>query len=63
MKISWRAGILALTLSTLSACAHRDLTAPCEAGAGLFGWLDGSANAFACEPLRPINDGGGIGLR
>jgi hypothetical protein len=63
MKISWRAGILALTLSTLSACAHRDLTAPCEAGAGLFGWLDGSGNAFACEPMRRVNPEGDDGLR
>jgi hypothetical protein len=63
MKLSWRALLLALALSTLAACAHKDLTAPCEAGSGWFGWFEASGNAFACEPLRPINDGGEVGLR
>jgi hypothetical protein len=63
MGLSWRAMILALALSTLSACAHKDLTAPCEVGSGFFGWLYGSANAFACEPMRRVNVEGDDGLR
>jgi hypothetical protein len=63
MKLTWRALLLALAFSTLAACAHKDLTAPCGAGSGWFGWLEASGAAFACEPLRPINDGGDDGLR
>ncbi len=63
MKLTWRALLLALALSTLAACAHKDLSAPCEAGSGLFGWFEASGNAFACEPLRPVNEGGDDGLR
>lgn len=63
MRFSWRAIILALAFSALSACAHKDLTAPCEAGSGFFGWLDGSANAFACGSMRPVNSEGDDGLR
>jgi hypothetical protein len=63
MRFSWRAIILALAFSSLSACAHKDLTAPCEAGSSFFGWLDGSANAFACGPMRPVNSEGDNGLR
>jgi hypothetical protein len=63
MVLSWRAIILALALSALSACAHRDLTAPCQATSGFFGWLDGSANAFACGPMRRVNSEGDDGLR
>lgn len=55
-----RAGLAALVCLALSACAHKDLTAPCGFdGAGAFDWL--SASAVACEELRPINTGGGDG--
>ncbi len=51
-----RTVLFGLTLLALSACAHEDLTAPCDAtdNGGLFGWLERSGRAFACEPMRRI---------
>jgi hypothetical protein len=65
MLCVWRSGLVALVLVSLSACAgHKDLTAPCDATrGGLFGLLLASGSAFACEPMRPINDGGEDGVR
>jgi hypothetical protein len=43
----------ALTLAALSACAHRDLKAPCSASAD---WLDSSAYAdTSCGLMFPVN--------
>ena len=62
MKYVTRVGIAALLGLALSACAHKDLTAPCGFdGGGLFGWL--SASAFACGEMRPVNSEGNDGGR
>jgi hypothetical protein len=43
----------ALTLAALSACAHRELKAPCSARAD---WFDSSAYAdTTCGPMFPVN--------
>jgi hypothetical protein len=43
----------ALTLCALSACAHRELKAPCSANAD---WFDSSAYAdTSCGPMFPVN--------
>jgi hypothetical protein len=43
----------ALTLAALSACAHRELQAPCSASAD---WFDSSAYAgTSCGPMFPVN--------
>lgn len=43
----------ALTLAALSACAHRELKAPCSASAD---WFDSSAYAdTSCGPMFPVN--------
>jgi hypothetical protein len=42
----------ALTLTALSACAHRELKAPCSASTD---WFDSSAYADTCGPMLPVN--------
>ena len=47
-------GALALALLSLSACAHKDLTAPCSRDSHWFAF----GNAYAatdCGPLLPLN--------
>lgn len=57
MKKTAAAAVLAAVLVSLSACAHKDLTAPCSRDASL--WRFGSAYAAGsptdCGPLLPVN--------
>jgi hypothetical protein len=47
--------VLTVSFSVLTACAHRDLTAPCTRD----GWLSlGTAYASDCGMLRPVNPEG-----
>ena len=47
-------GALALALLSLSACAHKDLTAPCTRDSHWFSF-GGAYAATDCGPLLPLN--------
>ncbi len=47
------AAALAAGMAALSACAHKDLIAPCSRDGWL--WSFGSAYASDCGPLLPVN--------
>ena len=54
-KKAWAVAILTVSFMALTACAHRDLTAPCARD----GWLPlGTAYASDCGALRPVNPDG-----
>jgi hypothetical protein len=64
MRNIWRLTLVSALFLTISGCAHKDLIAPCEAGpGGLFGWAWPSSSAWACEAMRPINEGAHLGGR
>ena len=64
MRHVWRLTLVAALFLTMSACAHKDLVAPCEAGAGgILGWAWPSSSAWACEEMQPINEGARLGGR
>jgi hypothetical protein len=46
---------LALSISSLSACAHKDLTAPCSRDSHWFSSFGGAYAATDCGPLLPVN--------
>jgi len=46
---------LSVTLTALSACAHKDLMAPCTRDSSLWSFGRAYAAASDCGPLFPIN--------
>jgi len=46
---------LGMALTTLSACAHKDLMAPCTRDSSLWSFGQAYAAASDCGPLLPIN--------
>ena len=58
MKILIRLGLaiaLALGMLSLSACAHRDLTAPCSRDAHWLSMFGSAIAATDCGTLQPVN--------
>ena len=56
-RIPRRAFVVALSmaLTSLSACAHKDLKAPCTRDSSLWSFGRAYAAASDCGPLLPIN--------
>lgn len=46
---------LALSILSLSACAHKDLTAPCSRDSHWFSSFGSAYAATDCGPLLPLN--------